>query len=270
MSDCNDPNHYDPTDEIARATAALRARVAELERERDEVHAALDEETQLKRYERQAKLDAMRERDEARREVEGMRERARAAEAQRDEAVSLAHESLAEAVSARADAARLREALEQLLREHESPCSFHDCRCGTDSSNVRQARAALASAPSAEPFVNHKRPDGRTCAYMADGVCTKCGWVNPSAKPAPRSMTDCMMTHHPSQPCTSCDARRRADKGEPTPRDMRVACHAWTHGFVKGREYEALDTLEAIQRVGEFTLGEGIDLAAVVAKAVEP
>lgn len=28
-----------------------------------------------------------------------------------------------------------------------------------------------------------------------------------------RSMTDCMMTHHPSQPCTSCEARRRADKG---------------------------------------------------------
>lgn len=55
---------------------------------------------------------------------------------------------------------------------------------------------------------------------------------------------------------------------EPTPRDMRVACHAWNHGFTKGREYEALDTLEAMQRVGEFTLGEGIDLAAVVAKAV--
>jgi len=57
-------------------------------------------------------------------------------------------------------------------------------------------------------------------------------------------------------------------RAEPTPRDMRVAYHAWNHGFTKGREYEALDTLEAMQRVGEFTLGEGIDLAAVVAKAV--
>lgn len=26
-------------------------------------------------------------------------------------------------------------------------------------------------------FVNHKRPDGRVCAYMADGVCNKCGWT---------------------------------------------------------------------------------------------
>lgn len=52
-------------------------------------------------------------------------------------------------------------------------------------------------------------------------------------------------------------------------RGRAALASAWNHGFTKGREYEALDTLEAMQRVGEFTLGEGIDLAAVVAKAVK-
>lgn len=45
---------------------------------------------------------------------------------------------------------------------------------------------------------------------------------------------------------------------------MRCARRAWEHGFFNGRTYEALDTLEAMQRVGEFTIGEGIDLAEVV------
>lgn len=56
-------------------------------------------------------LDALLTHERARvaeleREVEGMRARARYAEAQRDAAVSRAGESLAETVSARADAAR--------------------------------------------------------------------------------------------------------------------------------------------------------------------
>lgn len=75
----------------------------------------------------------------------------------------------------------------------------------------------------------------------------------PSAEPTPRSMTDCMMTHHPSRPCTSCEARRRAEKT--SPRDMRVA----------EAVREAYD--RAIIVHGRLAAG-AIDLAAVVAKAV--
>ena len=52
---------------------------------------------------------------ELERELDGMRQRARAAEAQRDEAVSRSHESLTESVRAKADAARLREACARVV-----------------------------------------------------------------------------------------------------------------------------------------------------------
>jgi len=75
---------------------------------------------------------------EAEKEREGMRERARHAEAQRDEAVSLAHESLEESVRAKRSAhfaeARV-EALEGALRKygrHQSQCDVGNtgCDCG--------------------------------------------------------------------------------------------------------------------------------------------
>lgn len=50
---------------------------------------------------------------------------------------------------------------------------------------------------------------------------------------------------------------------------MKILVRFGDNGFAKGREYEELDTLEAMQRVGEFTLGEGIDIAAIVALALE-
>jgi len=104
--------------------ATLRARVAELE----EGNAR-----------RQVALEA---------ELEGMRQRARVAEAQRDEAVSLAHESLTESVRARAASARLREALERLLEVADiRPLADNDDAC----QRFEAARADLASAPSAEP-----------------------------------------------------------------------------------------------------------------------
>ena len=67
----------------------------------------------------------------------------------------------------------------------------------------------------------------------------------------------------------TCDEYQ--ERGGMSPEDtlVRVACRAWNHGFAKGREYEELDTLEAMRRVGEFTPGEGIDIAAIVALALE-
>ena len=94
-------------------------------------------------------------------EVEGMRQRARAAEAQRDEAVSLAHESLTESVRVKADAARLREALERELPDEARPYSLESAdaahyarevsRCARVNEQRNRILAALASAPSAEP-----------------------------------------------------------------------------------------------------------------------
>lgn len=247
---------------------ALRARVAELERERDEARADAYEKAQALaavsgilfgtevpatwdsygavadarrsvlgrdatlrslKDSREVEAVALRERDEARtdkgnialalgiecannlaararvaeleREVEDMRERARNAEAQRDEAVSLAHESLAETVAARADAARLREALTQvrdaMLATGQEPDGDDDPRRPVATAVWR----ALASAPSAEPTRNQcdgcaaGRPvDAHGMHRMSDGDGFACNYQQ-------------------------CQAHRY---GSPTPRDMRV------------------------------------------------
>ncbi|MBL0304398.1 MAG: hypothetical protein IPQ23_22355 [Cytophagaceae bacterium] len=102
---------------------------------------------------------------ELERELEGMRQRARAAEAQRDEAVSRSHESLTESVRAKADAARLREAMEALVdridfvSQHDEYRAVWECaqlhrgpyRGPTYEHAFNAARAALVSAPNAEP-----------------------------------------------------------------------------------------------------------------------
>lgn len=176
-------------------------------------------------------------------ELDALRARVAELERAQDAAFRDAHR-------AEADAARLREALRGLL-DHGCLCAVNDRE--EPCQQCAAARAALASAPSVEP----EGPDysGLCSAPECGGHC---GYVHARGCEAIREY----LADHGGDPY------KAPPRAEPTPRDMRVAYHAWNHGFTKGREYEALDTLEAMQRVGEFTLGEGIDLAAVVAKAV--
>ena len=146
---------------------------------------------------------------------------------------------------AEADAARLREALER-YGQHTRECNrvnVYDvrCVCGFDVARSATTSAAGTSAcpvcgisepHSAESLKAQMRSLERDVeAYTAnhdggmlravEGDLTRIERAvkahaalasAPSAEPTPREMTDCMMTHHPSQPCTSCEARRRAEK----------------------------------------------------------
>jgi len=69
-----------------------------------------------------------------------------------------------------AEAAQLRKAWEAVqAHTQEAPCVCTRCE------EARRVLDDLVSKPS--PFINHRRPDGRTCPYRADDVCTMCGWV---------------------------------------------------------------------------------------------
>ena len=94
---------------------------------------------------------AVREVDRLRTQLEAVTRERDGARAQLDEAVSLAHESRVETVRARADAARMREALTQVRDAMRATGQEPD---GDDDPRRPVATAvwhALASAPSTEP-----------------------------------------------------------------------------------------------------------------------
>lgn len=120
-------------DELVTLRAQLEAVTRERDSwrsQRDEVHAEMERQTQLKHEERQAKLDAMRERDEAQAVLRKCHEVAwpRGGDFNGDPVCDLmlmrgtfqAHITTLERErdEARADAARLREALKRMLRRH--------------------------------------------------------------------------------------------------------------------------------------------------------
>ena len=224
----------------ARETATLALRVAELEREVQGVSADCHDATCMACPKCCDRLE---------RELEGMRQRARAAEAQRDEAVSRAQESLTESVRAKAAAARLREALGRWARV------VGDFRAGVGSS--RDADSAdgellafvksLASAPSAEP----EGPDysGLCSAPECGGHC---GFAHAVGCEAIREY----LAEHGGAPYKApARTAHLAPSAEPTPRDMRVA------------EAVYFDALSDFLPEG-LRARDREHLAAVVAKAV--
>ena len=115
--------------------------------QRDEVHAEMERQTKLKREERQAKLDAMRERDERQKALEVALEERTSAFAERNWANERHDES-------RADAVRLREALELInavVVWSDTSREWHLMPRLRTMPALEKVRAALASTPSAEP-----------------------------------------------------------------------------------------------------------------------
>lgn len=251
----------------ARETATLALRVAELARERDAATACLAGREKYLGERIQTLLGVIEvvgqgahtlRVAEMEREAEGMRQRARAAEAQRDEAVSRAQESLTESVRAKADAARLREAMERLIEDVAClPVDFCDEDEEREAEEVLvRARATLASAPSAEP----EGPDysGLCSAPECGGHC---GYTHAVGCEAIREY----LAEHGGAPYKApARTAHLAPSAEPTPRDMRVA--------------EAVGDLAArivqTRNVENWTPDElaneirSMNLAAVVAKAV--
>jgi hypothetical protein len=203
-------------------------------------------------------------------ELEGMRQRARVAEAQRDEAVSRSHESLTESVRAKADAARLREALEALVdridfvSQHDEYRAVWECaqlhrgpyRGPTYESAFNAARTTLASAPSAEP----EGPDysGLCSAPECGGHC---GYVHAVGCEVIREY----LAEHGGAPYKApARTAHLAPGAEPTPRDMRVA-EAVREACVESCDDQRYDA-------SRYDCGRALlalDLAAVVAKALE-
>jgi len=228
----------------------LRARVAELERERDRerntaaMHQSIREET-LK-----ANLNLARERDEA---------------------VSRSHESLTESVRARADAARLREALEALVdridfvSQHDEYRAVWECaqlhrgpyRGPTYESAFNAARTTLASAPSAEP----EGPDysGLCSAPECGGHC---GYTHAVGCEVIREY----LAEHGGAPYKAPARTAHLAPSAPTPRDMRVA-EAW-EAFQPHLDAAEEALARGIQWDGD-TMQVLYEARAVVAKALE-
>lgn len=234
--------------------ATLRARVAELEVELDAARRVIETNGQLVSHEARA-LEAERDLEAARGLIARLGdadaleslnalltlERARVAEMER------------ERDAAKADAARLREALERYGDHH--PCCdyaeralYEDCACGF--------RAALASAPSAEPA----GPDysGLCSAPECGGHC---GYVHAVGCEAIREY----LAEHGGAPYKAPARTARLASTEPTPRDMRVAeaVHRRHLRIVDEWFASAAPNSSPAHRLGR------IDLAAVVAKALE-
>jgi len=150
VSGCNDPNHYDPADEIARATAVLQARVAELARERDKWQAkAIRDPSQLSKM-----------------------------------LWSECYKMVAETNSKHmADAARLREALRRLL-EVADFAPLVDVDDAHQRFAAARATLASASAPSAEPTPRDMRVAEAVREALIDAVCRDLSQL-PQAIPLP-------------------------------------------------------------------------------------
>lgn len=79
---------------------------------------------------------------------------------------------------------QLKEALAQAepAALHEAALAVHGALgWGFDPNTVSPVMLARAATALAN---EHRRPDGRECACLAEVICEKCGWV---AKPAPTS-----------------------------------------------------------------------------------
>ena len=218
---------------------ALRARVETAERDLESARGLI---ARLGDADALGSLNALLAHERARvaeleRELEGMRQRARVAEAQRDEAVSRSHESLTESVRARADAARLREALYE--------------------SAFNAARTTLASAPSAEP----EGPDysGLCSAPECGGHC---GYTHAVGCEVIREY----LAEHGGAPYKAPARTAHLAPSAPTPRDMRVA-EAW-EAFQPHLDAAEEALARGIQWDGD-TMQVLYEARAVVAKALE-
>lgn len=58
--------------------------------------------------------------------------------------------------------------------------------CDTDTARdlATEIRALAADTPATPAWVEHLRPDGKPCAYLAEDACNKCGWLKSDAAPA--------------------------------------------------------------------------------------
>jgi hypothetical protein len=97
----------------------------------------------------------------------------------------------------RAQVATLWEALTKLV-------SHKNCTCGWCDA-LQRAEAALASMPAPGQGRKHARADGAECAYLADGVCNKCGWVASAPVPETQGPIESHQSPAPTEISQSID-----------------------------------------------------------------
>lgn len=262
--------------DVQTELATLRAQLATVTRERDswraqrdEVHAEMERQTQLKREERQAKLDAMRERDEAQAVLRKCHEVAwpRGGDLNGDPVCDLmlmrgtfqAHITTLERErdEARADAARLREALTQVRDAMRATGQEPD---GDDDPRRPVASAvwhALDSTPSAEPTPREMRDDAELPLPTGPRPDSeRLAWLLSGMPKVGRTSVDLHVFDE-------LRAEVNALRADSTPLLMRVA---------EAVREACVETADASDEVSRRVAGDlrDLNLAAVVAKAVKP